>query len=531
MSSGVLRSSGNASESLNCGQQPKALYSQINSPKNIYEINTLILSDKFIETIKKQALSVACMVKNYLIKDDSGGYKLSSSTRTLQQYQESKHQVPFGENEAWGKEYVIALSTVFLVGKQLVLTARHSVCLENSDVIDKKSIDNTYILFGYQMTQANQSHFKFQEKDVYKIKKVVACSKLNEDWSLLKLDRDVEGRDPLVTNFLTKVVKKTELYMEGHPLGLPMKFAGGAEVKACKSSYFEADLDAFGGNSGSPVFDKNNNQVIGILVRGHLDYEVTSNYQNTGQPRVQLHRVTDAEILAHGYERVQMLCTLNFVKNYILAQQGDLDAQYEVGLSYYNGKEVPKNKEKGLKLLQKIASQGKNLTKITCESLYELFAKEILLFGPRALESQRKTKIGNAIAGTTVTLLSLPLLGLPAAFVMYQIVKSEKSKKFELLALDDPRFQLFVHLANNNIDAADNEFKKYESFFTTYMKTQTFLKDFIDCLKNCDNLNYDSDYINEDIKRGNNYINFFVEKKVIPESFTKYRSKKIYHKV
>jgi len=36
--------------------------------------------------------------------------------------------------------------------------------------------------------------------------------------------------------------------------------------------FFDANLDTFGGNSGSPVFDARTNAVVGILVRGADDY-------------------------------------------------------------------------------------------------------------------------------------------------------------------------------------------------------------------------------------------------------------------
>src|SRR3712207_7230060 len=54
--------------------------------------------------------------------------------------------------------------------------------------------------------------------------------------------------------------------------GLPTKIADGARVVRANASFFEADLDTFGGNSGSPVFDARTNTVLGLLVRGATDY-------------------------------------------------------------------------------------------------------------------------------------------------------------------------------------------------------------------------------------------------------------------
>jgi hypothetical protein len=53
-----------------------------------------------------------------------------------------------------------------------------------------------------------------------------------------------------------------------------MKWAGGASVRSVSSSrgFFAANLDTFGGNSGSPVFDAVEHTVKGVLVRGDTDY-------------------------------------------------------------------------------------------------------------------------------------------------------------------------------------------------------------------------------------------------------------------
>ena len=58
----------------------------------------------------------------------------------------------------------------------------------------------------------------------------------------------------------------------GHPSGLPLKYADGARVFETENDYFSTNLDTFGGNSGSPVFNADTLEVEGILVRGDTDY-------------------------------------------------------------------------------------------------------------------------------------------------------------------------------------------------------------------------------------------------------------------
>ena len=63
-----------------------------------------------------------------------------------------------------------------------------------------------------------------------------------------------------------------DLVVIGHPTGLPTKIADGANVRRRAGTYFVANLDTYGGNSGSAVFNANTGVVEGILVRGETDY-------------------------------------------------------------------------------------------------------------------------------------------------------------------------------------------------------------------------------------------------------------------
>lgn len=92
---------------------------------------------------------------------------------------------------------------------------------------------------------------------------------------MLKLDRPVVGRTPIPIPTPSLLRVGTPLYTIGHPVGLPMKFGGGAEVKQMaegQRSMFLANLDTYAGNSGSPIFNGATNQVVGLLVGGEADF-------------------------------------------------------------------------------------------------------------------------------------------------------------------------------------------------------------------------------------------------------------------
>jgi V8-like Glu-specific endopeptidase len=62
------------------------------------------------------------------------------------------------------------------------------------------------------------------------------------------------------------------LHIIGHPMGLPAKFAGGGTVRENRyRAVFIETLDAYPGNSGSPVFNSTTHVVEGLLVRGKKD--------------------------------------------------------------------------------------------------------------------------------------------------------------------------------------------------------------------------------------------------------------------
>jgi len=89
----------------------------------------------------------------------------------------------------------------------------------------------------------------------------------------VQLERDVVGRTPAKVRSSGKIKDKQTLFVIGHPCGLPQKYAPGAKVRDnTPAPYFVANLDTYGGNSGSPVFAAPSATVEGILVRGENDF-------------------------------------------------------------------------------------------------------------------------------------------------------------------------------------------------------------------------------------------------------------------
>ncbi len=157
-----------------------------------------------------------------------------------------------------------AFCSGFLIGPDLVATAGHC--------IDAQKCSTVAFAFGYQMNPNNTPNVIFPQSEVYGCKKVVARELTNnQDYAVVQLDRPVPNHQPLKLA-VRQPQAKEPIYVIGHPAGLPKKIAAGANVRALNKGYFSANLDTYGGNSGSAVFSAVTNEVLGILVRGENDF-------------------------------------------------------------------------------------------------------------------------------------------------------------------------------------------------------------------------------------------------------------------
>lgn len=159
----------------------------------------------------------------------------------------------------------------FLVGPDLIVTAGH--CTRSQSACE----GNAWV-FGFAVDQATQTAgVNIPAENVYRCKELVN-QKLNTfegtDHALIRLDRVVTSAAPLKFRASGKIEDNTEIVVIGHPMGLPTKVSDGANVrKNVHPHFFVANLDTFGGNSGSAVFNTTDLTVEGILVRGETDYK------------------------------------------------------------------------------------------------------------------------------------------------------------------------------------------------------------------------------------------------------------------
>jgi hypothetical protein len=160
-----------------------------------------------------------------------------------------------------------AFCSGFLVAPDTVATAGHCV--------NEGNVGNVRFVFGFRMRDETAAETAIANGEIYRGVAMVGhrLEGNGPDWALVRLDRTVPNHRIVRIRRSGKVGEGQSVHIIGHPAGLPTKFAGGATVRDNgPEAYFVANLDTYGGNSGSPVFNSDTHEVEGILVRGETDF-------------------------------------------------------------------------------------------------------------------------------------------------------------------------------------------------------------------------------------------------------------------
>ncbi|MGE5342185.1 MAG: trypsin-like serine peptidase [Candidatus Omnitrophota bacterium] len=165
------------------------------------------------------------------------------------------------------------LLTGFLVEEDVIATAGH--------VAHETEVTDLRIVFGYRMTGPMTPVIDIPNEHIYKgvkfLGRVYDRLGNGSDWALIQLDRNVKAISPVVLSE-KEVYCNQPVYVIGYPVGLPLKVAPGGCVHDIADAWFTSDLDIYSGNSGSPIFDSQTHEVIGIVVRGdNRDFRWTGN--------------------------------------------------------------------------------------------------------------------------------------------------------------------------------------------------------------------------------------------------------------
>jgi V8-like Glu-specific endopeptidase len=208
----------------------------------------------------KLAKSTAAMIPSYKVEEHNA-YEVKLAGSTLEQR-------GMCASEKFSQQPTTANCSGFLVDKDKIVTAGH--CIRN----ESDCSSNSWV-FDFKVDHEFQSEVIVSKESVYKCKKIISQSLDSEtqnDYALIQLDKPVTDRDPLAFRTKGKPSVGDELVVIGHPTGLPTKITSGAKIRSVNDVFFVANLDTYGGNSGSAVFNASTGVIEGILVRGAQDY-------------------------------------------------------------------------------------------------------------------------------------------------------------------------------------------------------------------------------------------------------------------
>lgn len=180
---------------------------------------------------------------------------------------------PFGTtmglcpSEPFYSQETLAFCSGSLVAPDIVLTAGH--CLRTL-----QTCESTKFVFGFRVGDPLTLPRQVPSEHVFSCKQLIhsVADPQGEDFALVRLDRAVTHVRPLGYRTEGRLNVGDALTVMGHPSGLPLKIAGGASVRTMKEQFLIANLDTYGGNSGSAVFNSQTGLIEGVLVRGEMDY-------------------------------------------------------------------------------------------------------------------------------------------------------------------------------------------------------------------------------------------------------------------
>jgi V8-like Glu-specific endopeptidase len=237
--------------------------------------NRMEVDDYYQKSIREKASSIALKVSNRRLTVDR-----YDANRILIPNISLENKMPeLCKDERFVEQNSLGTCSGFLIGPTTLVTAGH--CMASA-----KECSGHKWVFGFKngVTELTKSQ-------VYSCKSIttqryVYNKKEVSDYAVIELDRKVEGYVLLKRRKIGRPLLNTPLVVIGHPMGLPMKATDGAVISRMndlernhklrslklRSHYFTANLDSYGGNSGSPVFNQKNGEVEGILIQGADDF-------------------------------------------------------------------------------------------------------------------------------------------------------------------------------------------------------------------------------------------------------------------
>jgi hypothetical protein len=227
--------------------------------------------------------TAAMIALDDLIVNGDGTYSLSAAS--LADVHLDVYGRPLCLDEPFRTQPSVSKCTAFLVAPNMVATTGH--CMSNDGICTDRAF-----VFGFKMLDNSTAKLTFDASDVYFCDGIISRTQTSAaDWALIRLDRDVSTHNPLLVRRDGAILNGQDVAVVGHTLGLPLKYAANAWVQVNTApGNFSANLDAYMGNSGSPVVNTDDYTVEGLLFAGSQDFvqngdcDISAQYPDSGSP-------------------------------------------------------------------------------------------------------------------------------------------------------------------------------------------------------------------------------------------------------
>jgi V8-like Glu-specific endopeptidase len=221
-----------------------------------------IITKKSDQRIQELSKSVALIVPVDVL--EIGMFKTTIKAASLQETMQMCVSEHFVTRPA------VSGCTGFLVAPNILASAGHCF-VDESDCATKK------IIFDVDSKEQSRKGYSVNSNDVFSCARIISTmydmnAPSDQDYSLIELDRVPKRREPLKLNMSKKIDNTANVFMIGHPYGMPLILSRESALINNSGTYqFTAGLDSFEGNSGSPVINSKTMLVEGILVNGQED--------------------------------------------------------------------------------------------------------------------------------------------------------------------------------------------------------------------------------------------------------------------
>ena len=236
---------------LAAAEKPKVIYGDDNRAE-YYQVNDPIrrqLADSTVALMRAHNVTIKDGVAEFATEPYGTSYGLCSE-------------------EPYYNQETAAFCSGFLVAPDVVVTAGHCISSQTS-------CERIKFVFGFRLEGEGAQPRTTPADHVFSCKTLIhsVAKGQGEDFAVVRLDRPVTFAAPLAYRTRGQPEVGEALEVIGHPAGLPLKLANGANVRSVQSEYMVANLDTYGGNSGSAVFNASTHEVEGVLVRGEADFD------------------------------------------------------------------------------------------------------------------------------------------------------------------------------------------------------------------------------------------------------------------